>query len=735
MHYYLYKEDQIQGPYTFSDIEEAGFFSDEILLCEESEGMPSGNWQPIGNFFPHRISSSSSIDQLEDFSEWTDESKIGNSEELSWVTPFLNAKRNREFNFPLIDRYLPHKIRPSLPSQIRIVYQPELPPASPSEQTQHQQMRRDVIEKEIYFKEKIWEQIQNLQRRFDELYLIQKKEAPVIHSRPLPPTSIQTPEIQNESPAIEIPHETNEPHYSPLQEKSSVITPPIFSDTFTTHLKETSSIIEPPLESALPLKLKDNSDLINRPNSTEEAPVEKINSPQETEGIHLKMGDSFTVISDSPEDVISAAGEEAGGLRLKMSNSFESLSEQEENPIASEEIKSQAEVAPEEFSFESPLGEIQTTPDPKEAPEVQPSHFFEQLSQPHETAPSESPVAKTESPHVEESIFQSEEKPTSSVMEPIITPLFETPLQPLDPPQNFSPSFPAAHSEPVISPAEVEKNSTIPFQPAAGSQDLIERLSKQPEETLTAQKQKPQKKPRLKIAPLIGIGMIVLVVGFFFLFFRNPKDLGNMLSAGADQKPIGMDVKPTQNTNPNLSANNGATAIQAPLNSDLNSAPIAPQDQVQSAPPPTTPATNTPENSQPQEVASPVPQAPQTPVIKKPSKGEQKAIEFVKEYPVEGAGGSVASALNSAFKALDTSNAKQEWTSGKLDQNTYLVRYRVIQDHPSKKSRDVVYLFEADVKGGMIKGDNPLARALLSGEAPKKARKKKKYHRPDASPI
>ncbi len=313
-------------------------------------------------------------------------------------------------------------------------------------------------------------------------------------------------------------------------------------------------------------------------------------------------------------------------------------------------------------------------------------------------------------------------------MEPVITPLFEPSVRQAPLPENDAPAFSEMGSSP-----QVEIGGLEPFQSAAGSQDIIERFAKSPPEAAAqSQTKKAEKKSRSKLMPVLGIGVVFLVGVFFFLFFRNPKDLGTMLSAGADQKPLGLDVAPSSGKMPQEGGAPIASSSSGGEAPALNPA----QSQPQATPSAggttgVAPAAASAQADQATPAVSPPPQAEPAPPVKKPSRGD-RAIQFVKNYPLEGDKGSVGKWLDYAFAADPGENARQEWTFGRLDQNAYLVRYRFIRGDGSNKKKDIVYLFEADVEGGMVKGDNPPARALLSGEAPKvgrKTHKKKSAHR------
>ena len=182
-----------------------------------------------------------------------------------------------------------------------------------------------------------------------------------------------------------------------------------------------------------------------------------------------------------------------------------------------------------------------------------------------------------------------------------------------------------------------------------------------------------------------------------------------MLSPGSNQRPLGMDQSPqTPVANP-----------QASPSSPMSSAPSEATPPAASNPgnPVSPEAANSASQSEaPQAPSSPLPQDSEKSPVKTVKTPSEKAIDFVKQYPLEGSAANVGSWLDYAFGA--DADAKQEWSAGKLSQGIYLVRYRVTFGDSSKR-KAVVYLFQSDPSSEMVFGDNAAARNLLSGRIPK----------------
>ncbi len=289
--------------------------------------------------------------------------------------------------------------------------------------------------------------------------------------------------------------------------------------------------------------------------------------------------------------------------------------------------------------------------------------------------------------------------------EPLITPIFNQPGSP-------SSSLGAA-SEGVNLSAPLEVGAPSPFQTAPGSQDLLERFAK-PDSSIPDKNQakKAAKKSRSKLLPVLGLGVVVLAAVSFFLFFRNPKDLSNMLSPGATQRPLGLDQSsqpPVQGAQPSQGL--PMPSAGAPAQTAASPASVtSPASSAQTGSP-----TSNPSPTPSQNLSSPLPQSPEKPQTPKTLTPSEQSIELVKQYPLEGPKANVGKWFDYAFGG--DSAAKEEWSAGKLSKGVYLVRYRVTFGRSSKR-KAVVYLFQSDIAGGMVLGDNGAARRLLSGEAP-----------------
>jgi hypothetical protein len=748
MAYYLYKEDRLSGPYSLFDIEQAKGVPEDTLVCEESAGYPNGNWRSIQDVFGGVATLPFEIDKSGAPSDINEDSWSG---ELSWVMPFFKTGRKAKIEFPLIDRYLLGEAHLFMAPPIHPISPPNLEePISPA-------LSAGLTTGTSLFEETILDQIQSLQKRFDQFDIFWKSiappAAPDLLIRPLPPSSLVIAESQKQiryfappaAPAIpSAPVRTDDRELT----ESPVENPPdIGHDIFgiVTGIPALS-------ESTAAVSFKDTGGLA------------ELDSAQSVGGgLHLKMGDSFNMVSELEDTSDSSLSQEGNGLHLKMGDSFDALPEETEKSEIADEIPQTEEKSSMgihgdletlAFSVEPSVNEIQelaspenleTLPDLKSG--IEPSHFFEHLSDPSVIEPPISEpvqlpppaevstipsVLEANSSPFGERVIQSSlpaaESNAGNVMEPLITPLFEAPSQRQSPhPESVMPDFSNAFSAPTNSSPHEEIGAIAPSQAVPESQNIVDRFAKaSPDAPTQSQTKKAPSKWRSKFMPILGIGVILLVGIFFFLFFHNPKDLGTMLSAGADQRPLGLDVAPSLSkpeqvgipVSPPISNGGGLPSAIAEQNQPQTTLPAGEGATV-------APSANIPSTAQAVPAVSPSPQEVSAPPVKKPSRGD-RAIEFVKEYPLEGDKGSVGKWLEYAFAADQGENARQEWTVGKLDQGSYLIRYRVIRGDASNNKKDIVYLFETDVKSGMVKGDNPLARALLSGEAPSVGNKTRK---------
>ncbi len=289
-----------------------------------------------------------------------------------------------------------------------------------------------------------------------------------------------------------------------------------------------------------------------------------------------------------------------------------------------------------------------------------------------------------------------------SSAEPLITPIFNEPNSPSAFPGDMPPGFGA--------PASLEAGAPSPFQSSPDSQELLNRFAK-PEASAPDKNQtkKSSPKKRSKILPVLGLGAVALAAVSFFLFFRNPKDISSMLSPGSNQRPLGMDQSPqtpvaNSQSAPSLPMSSAPSAATPPSVSQ-NPSPVSQESANAASQSPT-----------PEAPSSPLPQSSENPAVKTVKTPSEKAIDFVKQYPLEGSAANVGSWLDYAFGA--DADAKQEWSAGKLSQGIYLVRYRVTFGNSSKR-KAIVYLFQSDPSGEMVLGDNAAARNLLSGRIPK----------------
>lgn len=231
------------------------------------------------------------------------------------------------------------------------------------------------------------------------------------------------------------------------------------------------------------------------------------------------------------------------------------------------------------------------------------------------------------------------------------------------------------------------------------TQDVLARLAKPAPAPDTAAPKPPRSNKKL----FMVLGGLVAVLGIvMFVFLRNTRDLKTMASMGTDQKPIGIE--------PDQAAGGGNGAF-------------APRPQAQQQ-------AQAPAQPQAAPAAPPAQEPPPAPVADL----GQKAMELVKEYPLDGDRGTVAQWLQFQFTANPEAGNKEEWTAGAVGASTYMVQYRVLPG-PGSAVKDVIsYLFEADVERQTVRGQNPAARQLMAGQ-PQAAKPKAKAKAPAKKPA
>ncbi len=756
MSYYLYRENRISGPYKLADIQSwAG--SPDTLICEEEAGAPDGRWYSLVDLFGPGYSPRNSL---------VNERGVSSEDfdELEWAVPFF--KDDSQFS------ELEGKLKGDLFNQTDIPLfgfppqrpeflapQASLTPAQPTTSPPPPDFEQILKRYLAMFEERL-ESFKDIRQAKESppppspappLVSAQTPIPPVLKSapiafnlQPLPPLSppqadispekkdddkAQTPQAQV-SP-VEIPG-----NQEPLQadenggelrfemresfdsaEKSSGDGLNIqMGDSFevveeTPAQAESENItLRPPLQSPqeteTPMTVSQSSAEVPQPlaQTLEQKPME-LESPlaEVSPGAESPQ----IQISPVPQEALSelpAPQSAPGGAELNLAPAASEIPLSAQPMGNPTENSPQGEMASFTFPVSSPNPE---SPIPTENPPVSgaPESLI-QFSSPSEapisTPIQDSPQGRTSEPVSQIVIESPLQSGQGSSAEPLITPIFNEPNSPSAFPEGMPPGFGV--------PAPLDVGAPSPFQSSPDSQELLNRFAKPEAPALDKnQTKKAAKKKRSKILPVLGLGAVALAAVSFFLFFRNPKDISSMLSPGSNQRPLGMDQSPqTPVANP-----------QASPSSPMSSAPSEATPPAASNPgnPVSPEAANSASQSEaPQAPSSPLPQDSEKSPVKTVKTPSEKAIDFVKQYPLEGSAANVGSWLDYAFGA--DADAKQEWSAGKLSQGIYLVRYRVTFGDSSKR-KAVVYLFQSDPSSEMVFGDNAAARNLLSGRIPK----------------
>ncbi len=255
---------------------------------------------------------------------------------------------------------------------------------------------------------------------------------------------------------------------------------------------------------------------------------------------------------------------------------------------------------------------------------------------------------------------------------------------------------------------------------AGAAADVVARLARPQTSAPTAVKP-PRRVNRMVVTLLLVLTVVAAAV--FFLFFRNPKDLTTMVSMGSDQKPLGAEVP--EQTEPKPFAAPPAAAPPAAVSPapQASPAPVASQAPTAPAPAPQPPAFPAQPQASPAPVASPAPPASPASAAPAADAGDA-AIALVKGFPLDGSRGTVGAWLQYSFAANPGDGAKEQWTAGAVDANTYLVQYQV-----TGAAQPVNYVFEADLQRQIVLGRNPDARQLLAGEPAKPKKRPSKPRR------
>ncbi|MFH1618588.1 MAG: hypothetical protein ABIG11_01640 [bacterium] len=198
----------------------------------------------------------------------------------------------------------------------------------------------------------------------------------------------------------------------------------------------------------------------------------------------------------------------------------------------------------------------------------------------------------------------------------------------------------------------------------------------------------PVKKAKRKPAflPILVIFMALASGGIGYFFFEDELGLSgfslfNFSAGGKDRKPAVSAVAHEQERSAS------AAGTSAPLQ----------------------PGTDA-------EESQPVPEQPrqQTEARSGAAEKEQRAVELVKSYELEGGRGVVDSWFQNSFLSGAPAGSHEEWTGTILHADIYVVQYRLLRP----RAEPLVYQFEVDIaKGVLVRGVNNAAIELLRAES------------------
>lgn len=193
---------------------------------------------------------------------------------------------------------------------------------------------------------------------------------------------------------------------------------------------------------------------------------------------------------------------------------------------------------------------------------------------------------------------------------------------------------------------------------------------------------------------------VLALAGILAMFLRNPKQLAKTVDMAPDQKAQG-----------SFEDNGPAPRSQAP--SPFQKAPAS--DPAPSSTPP------------PMPLPTPAP----APAKSKDfvSDGSVRAIEFVKNYKLDEARGSVGAYLQYAFLGPETTPG---WQAGAIEKDVWFVQYNVFKGAPGGRGAKPTYSFrfEVDLAKRTMKGVNPSAIEMLNPGGQSEKPKRKTRRRP-----
>jgi hypothetical protein len=195
-----------------------------------------------------------------------------------------------------------------------------------------------------------------------------------------------------------------------------------------------------------------------------------------------------------------------------------------------------------------------------------------------------------------------------------------------------------------------------------------------------------------KFVIVLAVSVLALA-GILAMFLRNPKQLAKTVDMAPDQKASG-----------SFEENGPAPRAPAPSPFQKGPAPETPPGEPEPAP-------------------APKPAAP-TKGKDYVSDGSVRAIEFVKNYKLDEARGTIGAYLQYAFLGPDTTPG---WQAGASEKDVWFVQYNVMKGAPGGRGAKPTYSFrfEVDLAKRTVKGVNPSAIEMLNpGGSPDKPKRK-----------
>lgn len=202
-----------------------------------------------------------------------------------------------------------------------------------------------------------------------------------------------------------------------------------------------------------------------------------------------------------------------------------------------------------------------------------------------------------------------------------------------------------------------------------------------------------------KFVIVLAVSVLALA-GILAMFLRNPKQLAKTVDMAPDQKA------------------SGSFEENGPAPRPATPSPFQKPPAAEDTPPPATGDT----------APAPKPAAPPAKGKDYVSDGSVRAIEFVKNYKLDEARGTVGAYLQYAFLGPDTTPG---WQAGAIEKDVWFVQYNVFKGTPGGRGAKPTYSFrfEVDLAKRTLKGVNPSAQDMLNpggqGEKPKRRQRRR----------